>query len=90
MFREEFLVYLDVRDPHHPDRQCKAQLLVDEREVSGVKGTPKRREPVDAWLRVTLLRHQGEWADVVLPQPSQPLGDRVLVAGDSLREAPLP
>ena len=88
MFREEFLVYLDARDPHNPNEQIRAQLLVDQREVSGVSGAPKRHNPADGWLRVTLVGRQGEWAEVVLPQPSQPLGERVLVARDSVKETP--
>jgi hypothetical protein len=35
---------------------------------------------------VTLVERQGDWAEVVLPQPSQPLGERVLVPGDSITE----
>lgn len=87
MFRGEFLVYLDASDPHDPNEKAKAQLLVDEREISGVIGTPKRNDPARGWLRVTLIGHRGDWAEVVLPQPSQPFGERVLIAGDSVKEA---
>ncbi|HVS40373.1 MAG TPA: hypothetical protein VMS17_32750 [Gemmataceae bacterium] len=88
MFREEFLVYLDAIDPSDPNKKVKAQLFVDQREVAGVSGAPKRHNPAPAWLRVTLVAEQGEWAEVVLPQPSQPLGERILIASESVREKP--
>src|SRR5947207_1330119 len=86
MFREEFLVCLDATSPHNPNEVVKAQLLVDQREVSGIQGEPKRNNPASGWLQVTFIGQRGEWAEVVLPQPSQPFGERILVAGDSIRE----
>ncbi len=86
MFREEYLVYLDAAAPHDPSEKARAQLLVDQREVSGITGTPQRHHPARAWLRVTLLGRRADWSEVVLPQPSQPFGERVLVAGDSVTQ----
>lgn len=86
MFRGEYLVYVDAAEPSNPNEKATAQLLVDEREVSGIVGTPKRNDPVNGWLRATLIGQRGEWAEVVLPQPSQPFGERILVAYDSVRE----
>src|SRR5262245_34048666 len=83
MFREELLAYLDARNPDNPDETVKAQLLVDQREVTGIQGTPKRNSPVSGWLRVSLVGKQGNWMEVVLPQPSQPLGEAVLVRAES-------
>jgi hypothetical protein len=88
MFREEYLVYLDAANPHDPNQTARAQLLVDAREVSEISGTPHRNNPAHGWLRVTLLGQRGDWAEVVLPQPSQPFGERILVAGDSVKESP--
>jgi hypothetical protein len=88
MFRQEYLVYLDVRDPHNPGKEYRSQLFVDERAVMGLSGTPRRNDAAPGWLRATLVGWQGEWAEVVLPQPSQPLGERVLVAGNTLMESP--
>jgi hypothetical protein len=86
MFRGEYLIYLDACATDDPNKSGRAQLLVDEREVSGLSGTPRRNNPASGWLRVTLLAPRGEWVEVVLPQPSQPFGDQVLVAGRSIKE----
>jgi hypothetical protein len=88
MFREELLAYLEAANPRDPNQILNVQLLVDQRDVAEVRGTPKRHTPVAGWLRATLVGYVGEWAEVVLPQPSQPLGERVLVAGDSVKETP--
>jgi len=45
MFRDEFLVYLDAVDPTNHGQRAKVQLLVDQREVAKLKGTPKRNSP---------------------------------------------
>jgi hypothetical protein len=90
MFRGEYLVYLDAAPPDSPNARAKAQLHVDEREVSGLSGKPKRNDPAHGWLRVTLLAKGSDWAEVVLPQPSQPFGERIVVAGGSVRKAPEP
>ena len=42
MFRDEFLVYLDLVDPQNPNQTMRVQLLVDQREVTNIRGTPKR------------------------------------------------
>jgi hypothetical protein len=90
MFREEFLVYLNAIDPENPNKTVKVQLLVDRRELSNIHGTPKRHDPADGWLRATLSDRRGEWVQVILPQPSQPLGERIWVTGDSVKETSEP
>ena len=87
MFREEYLVSVDALDPQNPSNIVKAQLLVDQREVSEIQGTPKRSQPATGWLRVTLVEKRGELANVVLPQPSQPLGERILVSAGTIKKA---
>lgn len=87
MFRDEFLVFVDAIDPRDPNKHVKAQLLVDQREVSGISGTPERSRPATGWLRVTLVEKHGAWANVVLPQPSQPLGESVVVAAGAMKKA---
>jgi hypothetical protein len=90
MFRQEYLVYLDAAAPHNPNETAQAQLFVDEREVSNIDGIPNRDNPVPAWLCVTLIGQGNGWAEVVLPQPSQPFGERVLVASQTVKESPGP
>jgi len=79
MFRDEFLVYLDVIDPQDPSRTITVQLLADRREVAKLRGTPKRNQPAAGWLRVALARQEKGLAQVVLPQPASPVGPNVLV-----------
>jgi hypothetical protein len=79
MFREQWLVYLDVADPGDPNKKIKVQLLVDQREVTKLQGTPQRNNPASGWLRVSLLDKEGEFIRVILPQPSTPAGDNVLI-----------
>ena len=88
MFRQEYLVYLDAIDPDDPKKKVAAQLLVDERDVFDIHGTPRRNNPASAKLRVALVASHGEVANVILPQPSQPLGESILVAAESVRKAP--
>src|SRR5262245_5379676 len=77
MFREELLAYVTAINPEDPNKTIKVQLLVDQRDVFDLQGTPKRHDPVQGRLRATLVSEQGDWAEVVLPQPSQPLGERI-------------
>jgi hypothetical protein len=79
MFRGEYLAFLEVYDPEAPRQKVQAQALVDEREVSGVNGTPRRNAPVSAWLRVELVGRSAGLARVALPQPAQPVGENALV-----------
>ena len=55
MFHGERLVFLDVIDPQNVGQTACVQLLVDQRHVSGILGTPKRNDPAPGWLRVPLL-----------------------------------
>src|SRR5688572_4450657 len=45
MFREEWLVWIDAVDPKNYSQPAKVQLFVDQREVTEVKGKPKRKAP---------------------------------------------
>jgi hypothetical protein len=78
MFKKEWLVFLDAVNPE--DRaKVKVQLFVDEREVEGIEGSPRRNQPASGWLRVSLVKAKNELAQVVLPQPATPVGETVLV-----------
>jgi hypothetical protein len=84
MFRGEWLVYLNTVDPHDPNREVREQLLADEREVRGILGTPKRNNPAPAWLRVSFVKREAEFAWIVLPQPATLSGENVLVHAKDL------
>jgi hypothetical protein len=88
MFKGEFLVYLQGFDPSCPDEPIKVQMLVDEREVKLLSGTPKRNVPVEALVLVMLLGTTKGVAEVVLPQPAQPVGERFLVDAKDLIHEP--
>jgi hypothetical protein len=88
MFRGELLAFVDARNPDDPNELVKAQLLVDQREVAGIRGTPRPNNPVNGWLRVSVVRSKDGWMEVVLPQPSQPLGEAILVDQGVVREEP--
>jgi hypothetical protein len=86
MFRGEYLVYLDALNPNRPDEEVHAQLFVDERDVRAIQGTPSRNQPVPAWLAVSLVRTSHGFAQIVLPQPAQPLGDTLLIDEDKIKQ----
>jgi len=88
MFREEWLVYLDALNPNNPGETVRVQLLVDQREVSGIHGTPRRNNPAAGWLCVTLAGHRAGLAELILPQPAQPVGETVIVHEKEVREEP--
>ena len=88
MFRDEFLVFLDALDPKKPNEVTKAQLLVDRRDVAGIRGTPKRNNPAPGWLRIVLGGSEGDWEMVILPQPSQPLGQSIFLKKGSAKKEP--
>lgn len=88
MFRDDFLVYLDAIDPKNHSQPAKVQLLVDQRELTKVKGKPKRNSPVEAWLRVTVAGRRGDIVSVVLPQPATSFGESILVPSDHVKKAP--
>jgi hypothetical protein len=85
LFKEEWLVYLDVGTLHDPERTVRAQLLADKREVKEVVGPPARNSPAPAWLRVEQADVKGDFAIVVLPQPAEPVGATVVVKQERLR-----
>jgi hypothetical protein len=74
MFKGEWLVQLTALDPHDPNKSVQVKLFADERDVKGIQGTPARHQPTKAWLRVTLVKKAGGMAEVVFPQPAQPVG----------------
>ena len=86
MFKGELLVYIAGFVPAKKGPKIEAQLLVDEHEVAELAGAPKRNQPSKGWLRVTLLAEVEGMAEVILPQPAQPLGERILIEAKELRE----
>jgi hypothetical protein len=86
MFRGELLVYLHGYDLRNPDKRIPVQMLVDEREVAGMRGQPKRNDPASAWVKVTLAGEEKGLPRVILPQPAQPVGESMLVDAKDLKE----
>src|SRR5438270_1071833 len=74
MFRDELLVFLRALNPDKRGESIKVQMLVDQSEVTNLNATPKRNKPANGWLRVTLAKEQDRIAEIVLPQPAQPVG----------------
>jgi hypothetical protein len=74
MFKGEWLVHLTASDPHDPNRTVQVKLFADERDVKDIQGNPARHQPKKALLRVTLVKKGGGMAEVVFPQPAQPVG----------------
>lgn len=70
MFRGELLVYANGFDPEKPDKSIRIQMLVDENEVEGIRGVPKRNQPAAGWLRVTLAGKINGLCKIILPQPA--------------------
>jgi hypothetical protein len=88
MFRDELLVYLNGLDPVEKGKTIRVQLLVDQQEVEGLRGTPRRHQPAEGWLKVTLTSEEGPddgIAHVILPQPAQPVGESLLVDAAELK-----
>lgn len=86
MFKGELLIFLEGLHPDRLDRKIKVQLLVDNQEVTGLTGVPKRKQPVSGWLQVSLSAKKGGIAEVVLPQPGQPVGTYLLVNAEDLKK----
>lgn len=86
MFRGEYLVVFEAIDVQNPEKKVTVQLLADENEVSIRSGTPERGRPVEGLLRVEVLETIKGLALLVLPQPAQPVGERVYVDEDYLQE----
>jgi hypothetical protein len=79
MFRDEYLVFVDAVDPQNPNQTVPVQLLVDQRQVTSVRGKPKRNQPANGWLRVAFARKEKGFIQVILPQPASPIGENILV-----------
>jgi hypothetical protein len=79
MFRDEYLVHVDALDPQNPNQIIPVQLLVDQREVTSLRGKPKRNQPAEGWLRVALAGKEKGFVQVVLPQPASRGGENILV-----------
>jgi hypothetical protein len=88
MFRGEFLVHLDGRNPNCPEEEIHAQLFADERDIKGLRSFPERNQPVPGWLAVSLVRAAHGLAQVVLPQPAQPFGETLLIAEAKVQRDP--
>jgi hypothetical protein len=90
MFRGEWLVFLDVINPQNPEQTLRVQLLVDQREVSELRGDPKRNQPAEGWLRVALAGKAKGFAQLVLPQPATPVGESILLDEKLVKSQPGP
>jgi len=90
MFRGEYLVYLNGFDPADPTKAITACLFADEGEVRDIEGIPERDKPVSARLVVSLVSAGNGLANIILPQPAQPLGVRLLVKEDRLEKLLVP
>ena len=86
MFRGEWLVSLNVRNPDDPEKTLRVQLLVDEHEVVNIQGTPERKKPVHGWLRVAVSDKWKGFTRVVLPQPAEPVGETALMEEDDVKQ----
>jgi hypothetical protein len=86
MFNSEWLVYLDALNPDNPEQHLPVQLFADHRDVAGIKGRPKRRDPKPGWLRVELGSCAKGLAQVILPQPAVSAGETVVVPKDQIRQ----
>jgi hypothetical protein len=84
MFSGEYLVTFDAVDPSDPEKKIPVQLLADEKEVTGLSGSPKRGNPVTGMLRVEMVDQAKGFALVALPQPAQPVGERAYVDDDDV------
>jgi hypothetical protein len=83
MFKGELLVFLDgLSEAREP---ISVQMLVDELEVEGLDREPGPGEPAHGWVRVALAREHKGVAEVILPQPAQPVGDSLLVDRGQLK-----
>jgi hypothetical protein len=86
MFRDELLVFLHALHPDRPGETIKVQLLVDQNEVKNLDRQPQRKRPASGWLKVTLANETKGVAEVVLPQPAQPVGESMLVDVNELKK----
>jgi hypothetical protein len=86
MFKGEWLVFLDAIDPESK-QNLNVQLFVDEREVRKIHGVPKRNKPASGWLRVSLIKSNNQLAQIVLPQPANPVGETIFVKTESLNQS---
>jgi hypothetical protein len=75
MFKGEWLVHVIAADPKDRGKTFPVKLFADERDVTGIQGSPKRGRPANARLRVAVANRGGGLAEIVFPQPAQPVGD---------------
>jgi hypothetical protein len=90
MFKDEWLVRVDALNPENRDQTVAVQLFADARDVTGLHGEPRRNMPVNGWLVVSLAGQTQGLAEIVLPQPSQPLGETIVVHNDAVKTEPGP
>lgn len=86
MFNGEWLVRVQVVNGNNPNETCEVQLFADESDVVGIRGNPERHAPVPAYLKVSVVHRGGGIAEVVFPQPAQPVGERAFMDADVVRE----
>jgi hypothetical protein len=86
MFRGEYLVTFQIENLKKEGEKIRVQLLVDEHEIIHLSGTPERGDPAEGLLRVEVVRRDKGYALLVLPQPAQPVGERVYVEEDMVEE----
>jgi hypothetical protein len=90
MFKDEWLVHVDALNPRNTEQTVPIQLFADARDVAGIRGSPRRNVPAEAWLVVSFAGQRKGLAEIVLPQPSQPLGETVAIPAGAVRMEPGP
>jgi hypothetical protein len=87
MFNGEWLVHLNVVDPKNSNNMISVKLFADERDIMNIQGSPDRHNPVNALLRVAVVKRTGKFVEVVFPQPAQPVGESAFFDESLLQEA---
>jgi hypothetical protein len=78
VFKDELMVTVRAVDPQALEQEIQVQSFVDANEVI-LTERPAADHPSEGWLRVALMQAKGTYAQVVLPQPSWPIGPVLLV-----------
>ena len=73
MFKGELLVHFTGLNPDHVDETIQVQMLVDQSDVKGLRGQPRKHAPVDGFVLVTLLGEDG--GDVITVSELAALSD---------------
>ena len=86
MFKGEWLVYVFAADPTDPKKTFPVKLFADERDVTCIQGSPERDKPAKALLRVDVANRAGGLAEVIFPQPAQPVGESAFFDENLLKQ----